>query len=250
MSQDIQQQIAGAAEQLKLGVGSLSFELVRISPGEFEMGSPEDEEGHLANEEPQRPIKISKAFYLGRYQVTQAQYTAIMGRNPSLHQGDHFAVDQVIYSNALEFCRRLTATAGVRVTLPTEAQWEFACRAGTTTRFYSGNTLADLARVAWFLDNADGHVHTVGQKPPNAWGLYDMHGNVWELCADFIPSLDAVPETDPVGVIHEKRGAMRGGGWMHGAQYCRSACRLLSNDRFGGTGLRIAINPSDAGESR
>jgi formylglycine-generating enzyme required for sulfatase activity len=243
MNSDIRQATAEGAKEIEIRVGPVTFELLRIPPGEFQIGSPEDEAGHKPNEEPQRPIKISKAFYLGRYEVTQAQYQEIMGVNPSLFKGDSVAVDQVLYPQALEFCRKLSQRTGLTITLPTEAQWEYACRAGMTSRFYSGDKEEDLAKVAWYRDNSGEHPHPVGQKPPNAWGLYDMHGNVWEFCLDFIPSYDRVSDTDPVGRTQPDRGAMRGGGWMHPAEYCRSACKLISNDMFGGAGLRIALNP-------
>ena len=240
---EIRQAIALSAKQLEFTVGGVSFELVRIDPGEFEMGSPEDETGHDANESPMRRIRISRAFYLARYEITQAQYRAVTGINPSNFRGDTLAVDQIIYQQALEFCARLSQLVGVTVTLPTEAQWEYACRAGTKTRFYSGSTQADLEKIAWYAGNAGGTVHPVGQKQPNAWGLYDMLGNVWELCLDFIDSYEEMADTDSIGEMYLGRGAMRGGGHLHGAEYSRAACRLMSNVRFGGAGIRIAINP-------
>ncbi len=240
---DIKQALAAGATQLKLRVGEVDFQLVRIPAGEFRLGSPREEEGHQDNEEPVRQIRISKPFYLGPYEVTQAQYKSVMGSNPSRVEGDTLAVDQVTYSQAREFCRRLSKIAGVTVTLPTEAQWEYACRAGTKTRFYSGNKLEELDSAGWHKGNAGDGVHPVGQKQPNAWGLYDMHGNVWELCADLIESYEEIADTDPIGATHASYGAMRGGGWMNPPEYCRAASRLVSDDMFGGTGLRILINP-------
>jgi formylglycine-generating enzyme required for sulfatase activity len=133
----------------------------------------------------------------------------------------------------------------LEVRLPTEAQWEYACRAGTQTRYYSGQTEADLGRVGWYSENSEGRAHPVGQKEPNVWGLYDMHGNVWEYCADFIDDYTTMPLTDPVGRVTPSGGAMRGGGWMHGPEECRSATRMISDDMFGGAGLRIALNVSE-----
>jgi formylglycine-generating enzyme required for sulfatase activity len=239
---EIKRAMAGGAGRVELRVGEVSFELVRIPPGAFMMGSPLQEEGRLANELVPRRITLTRPFYLGRYEVTQTQYECIMEVNPSEFRGETLAVDQVSYSLAREFCNRLSQRIGVRAMLPTEAQWEYACRAGTTTRFYSGETRDDLDKVAWYRGNSAERVHPVGQKVPNAWGLYDMLGNVWEFCADFLPPR-GVPDTDPRGTISDQQGAMRGGGWMHDAEYCRCSCRLISNDRFGGTGLRIAVNP-------
>ena len=240
---DLKQELAQGAKQVEFRAGQVSFQLVRIPAGEFEMGSPASEEGREANEGPAKRVRISKAFYLGPYEVTQAQYRELMGENPSLSRGDTLAVDQIVYAKALEFCVRLSQQAGVKVELPTEAQWEYACRAGTKTRYYSGETRADLDRVAWHKDNAGGTVHPVGQKQPNAWGLYDMLGNVWELTADYIQDFDKLADIDPKGLETMRWGAMRGGAWMELPNRCRSASRLMSNNMFGGAGIRIAIQP-------
>jgi formylglycine-generating enzyme required for sulfatase activity len=241
--EEITRAMTAGTKQIELRVGSVSFELVRISPGDFEMGSPETEVGHMRNEGPVRRVRISKAFYLGRYEVTQAQYKEITGKNPAKLQGDSLPATQVSYAQAREFCGKLSQLVGVSVTLPTEAQWEYACRAGTKTRFYSGDTQADLDKVAWYAGNSAAGVHPVGQKQPNAWGLYDMLGNVWEFCTDYIETYDSVRPVDPLGSLSDRKGAIRGGGWMHEAKYSRAACRLISDDMFGGTGVRIAINP-------
>jgi formylglycine-generating enzyme required for sulfatase activity len=240
---DLKQAMATGANQLEFYVGSVAFQLVKIPAGRFQMGSLADEEGHQPNEEPVRLIEISKAFYMGQYEVTQIQFKTVMGANPSKVKGDLLPVDQVTYAQALEFCNKLSQLIGINVTLPTEAQWEYACRAGTSTRFYAGNTIDDLAKVAWFDQNAEEKVHPVGQKEPNAWDLYDMHGNVWEFCLDFLPPYEQLTASDPVGRKSLERGAMRGGGWMHGPEYHRAATRLISDDMFGGTGIRIVINP-------
>ena len=248
MSEDIRRVLAKDAPTLTLRVAALQIVLVRIAPGEFTMGSPVDEEGHGPNEEPQRRVRISKGFYLGRYEVTQAQYHALMGETAGGGgggEGDALAVSQIMYADALEFCRRLSIATNLEVRLPTEAQWEYACRAGMQTRYCSGQAEADLSRVGWYSENSEGKAHAVGQKQPNAWGLYDMHGNVWEYCADFIEDYATMPDTDPAGRVTPRHGAMRGGGWMHGPEECRAATRLISDDMFGGAGFRIAMNVSE-----
>jgi formylglycine-generating enzyme required for sulfatase activity len=239
MDTDIQKSIATGAASFKLPIGKGVLEMMRISPGDFFMGSPAEEEGRSDNE-PHQEIRISQPFYLGRHLITQAQYQTVMGTNPSRQFGDHLPVDQVKFHQALTFCEKLSSAAKLTVTLPTEAQWEYACRAGTRTRFYSGQAVKDLERVAWFRDNAEEKSHPVGEKEPNPWGLYDMHGNVWEFCRDFLPA-GPISSTDPVGEREDKRGAIRGGGWMNDAADCRSACRMRSNDNFGGTGIRIVV---------
>lgn len=240
-AEEIKRAIASAAPTLEFEVGSVPFQLVRISPGEFEMGSPATEAGRGENEGPARRIRIAEPFYLGRYEITQAQYKAVMGDNPSNVEGDSLPVQGITYAGAREFCDLLSRRIRVRVELPTEAQWEYACRAGTRTRYYSGDSAADLDKAAWYQENSGGVPHDVGKRQPNALGLYDMLGNVWEVCADYLESYDEMPATDPVGDEGGILSAMRGGGYTHGPEYCRCASRLKTNVRFGGMGLRIAI---------
>ncbi|MCP5419729.1 MAG: formylglycine-generating enzyme family protein [Gammaproteobacteria bacterium] len=242
-AEQIKEAMANGAEEINFDVASVVFELVRIPEGTFFMGSPLQEEGRQPIEGPMRAINLSKPFYMGRYAITQAQYQVVTGMNPSSFRGETLAMDQVLYSDALEFCSRLSQLSGIKVTLPTEAQWEYACRAGAQTRFYSGDSIADLDAIGWYVDNSGERVHEVGQKDPNAWGLYDMSGNVWEPTLDWLPSYETMANTDPVGSITERGGAMRGGGRMHEAQYCRSASRLRCSNMFGGMGIRIVINP-------
>lgn len=230
-------------KSLWLRPGDQDIELVSIPEGSFLMGSQPTEPGHRDAEYPVRKITISKPFFIGRHEITQGQYQAVMGVNPGRLKGDELAVDQITHADAKEFCRKLSALVGAGVTLPTEAQWEYACRAGTTTRFYTGETEADLDRAAWSRRNSSGGVHRVGQKEPNAFGLFDMLGNVWEHCLDVLPDYTTISGVDPVGTIEADGGTMRGGGWMNDAGSCRAACGLRTNDMFGGTGIRIVINP-------
>ena len=243
MNEDIRGALEKDAPVVTLHIGAVQIDLLRIPPGEFAMGSPEGEEGHASNEGPVRRVRLSKAFYLGRFEITQAQYRAVMGDAPGGAEGDgDMPVSQITYAEALEFCRHLSSAANVDVRLPTEAEWEYACRAGTQERYCSGSAEAELGRVAWYSGNSQGKAHPVGQKQPNAWGIYDMHGNVWEYCADFIDDYATMASTDPVGRVTPRHGAMRGGGWMHGSEECRAATRLISDDMFGGAGFRIALN--------
>ncbi len=243
MHAKLQQAIASGASEIELPMQSRNVEMILIPAGQFNMGSPPTEEGHRPSEGPVRQITISRPFYLGRHEITQAQYEEVMGTNPSEFRGDDLAIDQISHAMAFEFCRELSRRMNVEVTLPTEAQWEYACRAGTTSRFCAGDRSEDLDRVGWYRGNSGETVHEVGRKAPNAWGLYDMHGNVCEHCLDHLPSLEVAADRDPRGTVNERKGAMRGGGWMHGAEHCRAATRLMSSDRFGGVGIRIAINP-------
>jgi formylglycine-generating enzyme required for sulfatase activity len=209
------------------------------------MGSPVTEDGHREHESPVRHVRISNPFYLGRYEVTQLQYREIMGKKLTMRQGDSLPVDDMSFPGALAYCQALSERTGLRVTLPTEAQWEYACRAGTKTRYYSGEGEDDLDKVGWYRENAGSTSHPVGKKQPNPWGLYDMLGNVWEPCLDSLPNYATIPEEDPRGSVRDWGGSMRGGGWMHPADYCRAAKSIPTDPMFGGLGIRIAINCND-----
>ncbi|MEP7123523.1 MAG: formylglycine-generating enzyme family protein [Byssovorax sp.] len=243
MSQQARKNSGEEPASITLQAGNQGIELLLIPAGSFLMGSQPTEPGHRDAESPVRRIKISKPFYIGRHEITQGQYKAVIGINPSRFIGDDLAVDQITHADANEFCRKLSALVGRKVTLPTEAQWECACRAGTTTRFYTGNMETDLDRAAWSRRNSDESVHPVGTKEPNAFGLFDMLGNVWEHCLDVLPDYATISDVDPVGTTDDEKGSMRGGGWMNDAEYCRAACGLRTSDMFGGAGIRIVINP-------
>jgi formylglycine-generating enzyme required for sulfatase activity len=241
--EDIKKLIQSSAPDIKVKLGAATWEFVRINAGEFLMGSPADEPGRENGEMPQRRVWITRPFYLGRFEVTHAQWRAIMGTNAGGGDaGEDVAVTQIRYAAAREFCRKLADALAVKATLPTEAQWEYACRAGTTSRFYSGDTETDLARAAWYRANSEGKPHAVGRREPNAWGLYDMLGNVYEPCLDYITSFEKLRERNPVGNRFNDVGAMRGGFYMETASRCRAAFRLRTTDRFGGMGVRVAIN--------
>lgn len=233
--------IAGEPQELRFYVGPVPFELLLIPAGRFEMGSDVQEAGHQPDESPLRKIQISKSFYLGRYQVTQAQYQAVMGMNLGNFRGETLAQDQMSFASALEFCRRLSELIATRIDLPTEAQWEYAARAGTRTPFYSGTSCTQLDKIAWYSENSGGTIHPVGLKQPNKFGLYDMLGNVWELTADFLGPYCDIPDQDPTGELN-RRGAIRGGSWNSDIEDVRAARRMMSDPMFGGSGIRIAVN--------
>jgi formylglycine-generating enzyme required for sulfatase activity len=240
---DLSESMQTGEPTLRFRFGDAHWELVRIPPGQFEMGAPLDEPGRLPGELAPLSVTIARPFYIGRCEITRAQLLTIMPDLGDLYAAGDSAADQIRYTEVLEYCSRLSVVAGVEITLPTEAQWEYACRAGTETRFYSGNTDADLDRIAWYRENSGGQVHPVAQKEPNAWGLYDMLGNVFEPCIDYILNVDRLDPVDPIGEVFGTHGAIRGGAWMMPADRCRAAFRMQSDDMFGGMGIRIAINP-------
>jgi len=266
-----QQQAVAAQRECgqRLGVpvgitNGIGMKLKLIPAGEFMMGSPESEVYRLYDEYQHR-VRITKPFYLGVYEVTQAEYEHVMGENPSSFSSggsrkskvfkldtSRFPVEGVIWQNAVEFLRKLSdlpeeKAAGRIYRLPTEAEWEYACRAGTTTRWHCGDNESDLAKAAWFEDNSENQTHPVGQKEPNAWGLYDMHGNVWEWCNDWYAGeyYKSSPENDPLGPTEASYRVFRGGSWDYGAGLCRSAYRFRYDPvlRADDLGFRVAADP-------
>lgn len=214
------------------------IEMVHLPGGSFMMGSPDG--AGLDWEHPQHRIAIL-AFYLGKYEVTQAQWRAVMGNNPSGFEGDDLPVVAVSWDDAIEFCRRLSQMTGKEYRLPTEAEWEYACRAQTTGD-YAGN----LDAMGWYRENSGGKTHPVGKKQPNAFGLYDMHGNVAEWCEDdWHDSYDGAPTDGRAwvdGLRQFLNQVVRGGSWIDTAANCRSALRSFSKrgTRGGGIGFRLA----------
>jgi formylglycine-generating enzyme required for sulfatase activity len=208
---------------------SIGMETILIPAGKFTMGC-----GSLAKSigREYRPHKVTltKPFYLGVYQVTQQQYKRVMGSNPSCFKGTKNPVEKVSWKDAVEFCRKLSAlpeekAAGRVYGLPTEAEWEYACRAGTDTEYSFGNDASDLGDYAWVSFNSEKKTHPVGQKLPNPWGLYDMHGNVWEWCQDRYGDYSSGAVTDPQGPKSGSKRVFRGGDMLRSPNNCGSAIR-------------------------
>jgi formylglycine-generating enzyme required for sulfatase activity len=228
---------------LDLGNG-VTMKLVLIRPGSFIMGSPDSEQGRGPDESPQHEVVITKPFYMGVTEVTQAQYEAVMVTNPSKFRGPTNPVDSVIWAEAVEFCRRLSKRTRKTFRLPTEAEWEYACRAGSKTRFSFGDSESALGYYAWFASNGGRMTKPVGQKKPNAWGLYDMHGNVWEWCMDWHGPYSSGSSTDPQGAASGSLRVVRGGMWGNGTiGYLRCACRGDPANRGDNNGFRCAMTP-------
>jgi formylglycine-generating enzyme required for sulfatase activity len=222
---------------------SLGMQLVLIPAGTFQMGSTNEADA----ERPVHTVRISKPFYLGIHEVTQGQWEAVMGNNPSLFKGDaNRPVESVSWGEVLKFIDQLNAReSGTKYRLPTEAEWEYAARAGSATAYSFGDDSSQLGKYAWFGGNADGTTHPVGKLRPNAWGLYDMHGNVWEWVQDWYGKYTAETVTDPQGPAWGSDRVIRGGSWLHDAGACRSACRFdvapgYRSDRHGFRLLRTA----------
>jgi len=221
-------------------VSRLGLELVRIPAGTFTMGST-----MFPDERPMHEVRISRPFYLGKYPVTQRQWEAVMGYNPSVFRGNpQQPVDNVSWKAVQEFLQRLNASEpGMPYRLPTEAEWEYAARAGSTTAYTFGTERSQLRTYAWYESNAGGITHVVRQRKPNAWGLYDMYGNIWEWTQDWYDDAYYAhsPYYDPPGPTAGSHRVVRGGSWNCDAGDCRSASRNIEapGDHTNTIGFRL-----------
>ncbi len=235
----------GPKEEIVLKIpGSNAQIIMRLIPeGSFVMGSPADELDRDDDEGPQHTVTISKRFYMGIYQVTQEQWQAVMGNNPSEFISQGSPVERISWSDCQAFITELNTKGIGKFRLPTEAEWEYACRAGSTTRFPWGDdlTYSEIGTYAWYLENSDFSTHTVGQKAANRFGLYDMQGNVWEWCNDWYGDYDASPQVDPKGPAEGDFRTARGGSWFDDPFYFRSANRYDFDpaDKYNNLGFRL-----------
>ena len=224
-------------------VNGVSFEMVRVEGGTFRMGATSEQgsDAH-SDEKPVHSVTLS-SYYIGKTEVTQALWQAVMGSNPSFYKGADRPVEYVSWNDCQEFIQKLNSLTGRNFRLPTEAEWEFACRGGNNSRGYkySGSNVID--NVAWYWDNSGGKTHPVGTKAPNELGIYDMSGNVWEWCADWYANYTSNSQTNPKGPQSGSRRVGRGGSWNYSARYCRSSIRVRNFPayRYYYLGLRLAL---------
>ncbi|MDR1164606.1 MAG: formylglycine-generating enzyme family protein [Deltaproteobacteria bacterium] len=235
-----------AADEVTNSVG-MKFTL--ISTGAFTMGADLNSERGAKDETPQRRVTISRPFYMGVYEVTQSEWTRVMGgSNPSNFKGQTLPVERVSWDDALSFARKLNQIEGTeKYRLPTEAEWEYSARAGTTSAYFFGDDEGSLGKYAWFTDNSGWETHPVGGKSPNPWGLYDIYGNVWEWVQDFYGNYEGGATTDPKGPLEGSARVNRGCGWGDTAVFCRSAYRFRNTPeyRFSNLGLRVVFTAGD-----
>lgn len=228
----------------------LGMKLVYVAPGSFQMGSTDSD--IFSDEKPVHRVTISKGYWIGKYEVTQNEYQAIMGHNPSHFKGSNYPVESVSWNDAVKFCKKLSTReqsngrlpSGYDYRLPTEAEWEFAARGGTRSRGYKYSGSDDVDNVAWYNSNLDNKTHEVGTKSGNELGIYDMSGNVWEWCYDWYgSSYNNGTQADPAGPVTGSYRVARGGCWGSDVRSCRSASRSAGSPVAAGdaTGFRIAI---------
>ncbi len=240
-------------------INDLGMKLAAIPAGRFQMGSPDNEPGRYDNEGPQHDVQLTRGFYLGVFPVTQDEYQQVADNNPSRFAGaGRRPVEQVNWFDAVNFCNRLSEReqispyytidgeqvrigGGEGYRLPAEAEWEYACRAESTTRWWFGDDESRLGEFAWNNENSENTTHPVGEKPANAWGLHDVHGNVFEWCQDWFGKYSSDSQTDPTGPQSGRGRVLRGGSWGSFPRFCRSAIRDLFDpgDRYG-IGFRVA----------
>ncbi len=273
---NISQQTAVSQQPEKIKIydigNGIKLEMILIPAGSFMMGSPASESGRYDNEQ-QHQVTLTKDFYIGKYEVTQEQWESVMGNNPSYFKnaGKTAPVEQVSWNDCQEYIRKLKEKTGKQFRLPTEAEWEYACRAGSQTAIYTGGLTIksyyngpELDAIAWYGGNSEvsysggydasgwkdkqysfkyAGTHPVGQKQANAFGLYDMLGNVWEWCEDWYKEYPSSSVTDPIGANSGSGRVLRGGGWLNYAQDCRSAYRSFNDPSSGwdSDGVRLVL---------
>ena len=231
------------AEQKQRIIDNLVNNMVYVSGGTFTMGATSEQgSGAWDNEKPAHRVTLS-SYYIGRYEVTQAEWKAVMGSNPSNFKGDNLPVECVSWNDCQEFIRKLNTLTGKNFRLPTEAEWEFAARGGNNSSGYKYSGSGNIGSVAWYTENSNGKTHPVGQKSPNELGLYDMSGNVYEWCQDWYGSYPSYAQTNPTGPNSGSYRVCRGGSWDFNAGCCRVSLRIHSTpgDSNFNLGLRLVL---------
>ena len=223
----------------------ISIDMVRVEAGTFIMGATPEMESPFDWEKPTHQVTLTNDYYIGKYEVTQALWQAVMDNNPSYFKGDDLPVEMVSWDDCQEFISKLNIITGKTFRLPTEAEWEYAARGGNKSRGYQYSGSNNLSDVAWYEDNSGKKTHAVGSKQSNELGIYDMSGNVWEWCQDWLTPYSSSSQVNPTGANSGPGRVYRGGSWTNNAvKYCSSSCRIsLSPDDYGSCiGLRLALS--------
>ena len=221
----------------------INIEMVKVETGSFNMGATPETIYPDNDEKPVHRVTLTNDYYIGKYEVTQALWQAVMGSNPSFFKGTDLPVETVSWNDCQDFISKLNAMTGKRFRLPTEAEWEYAARGGKKSRGYLFSGSITLGDVAWYKENSGSKTHVVGTKQPNELGIYDMSGNVWEWCQDWKGSYSSSPQTNPTGAVSGSYRVCRGGSWLISAWYCRSSCRYnFTPDCHCSRGLRLVLS--------
>ena len=222
----------------------ICIELVKVEGGTFMMGATSEMKNPNSNEKPVHQVTLTNDYYMGKYEVTQALWQAVMGSNPSEYKGDNLPVETVSWNDCQKFISKLNSLTGRMFRLPTEAEWEYAARGGKESRGYQYSGSSNISDVAWYDENSGSKTHPVGTKQANELGIYDMTGNVWEWCSDWYSSYSSSSQTNPTGSDSGSARVSRGGGWNCNASYCRLSVRFYYTPdfRLDILGLRLALS--------
>ena len=222
----------------------ISIEMVRVEAGTFTMGATPEMEYPLDDEKPAHQVTLTNDYYIGKYEVTQALWKAVMGNNPSYSKGNNLPVERVSWDNCQKFISKLNRITGKTFRLPTEAEWEYAARGGKKSRGYQYSGSSNLSDVAWYEDNSGNKIHNVGSKQANELGIYDMSGNVHEWCQDWYDKYSNSSKVNPTGANSGSYRVSRGGGWANSAGLCNSSSRVneTPGNRSGSLGLRLVLS--------
>ena len=222
----------------------ICIEMVKVEGGTFMMGATSEMKNPNSNEKPVHQVTLTNDYYMGKYEVTQALWQAVMGSNPSEYKGDNLPVETVSWNDCQKFISKLNSLTGRMFRLPTEAEWEYAARGGKESRGYQYSGSSNISDVAWYDENSGSKTHPVGTKQANELGIYDMTGNVWEWCSDWYSSYSSSSQTNPTGSDSGSARVSRGGGWNCNASYCRLSVRFYYTPdfRLDILGLRLALS--------
>ena len=237
--------VASGSNTISIPVkNGISIEMVKVEAGTFMMGATSEMKDSYGWEKPVHQVTLTNDYYMGKYEVTQALWEAVMGSNPSCFKGDNLPVEKMSWNDCQEFISKLNSMTGRKFRLPTEAEWEYAARGGKKSRSYQYSGSSNISDVAWYDGNSVNKTHPVGTKQANELGIYDMSGNVYEWCHDWYGSFSSSSQTNPTGADSGSSRVFRGGSWYGNARYCRLSFRDCTPPDCRGynLGLRLALS--------